>query len=341
MPIDSQFNESACRNTTIENPVIKISHFKPPWWLSNPHVQTIWPLLLRQRRYPPVKTERLELPDGDFIDLVWTRSEGNNPIVVILHGLEGSYRSHYVPGLLRQLQSAGFRCVVMHFRGCGGQPNRLDRAYHSGDTGDVAYLVQEIKKREPQMPVFAVGISLGGNVLLKWLGQSGADNPLSAAVAVSVPFQLDISADTLNTGVARLYQRYLLRNLVNNVTRKFAGRSAPFDLHRLAKVKSIWAFDDLVTAPLHGFNGAAHYYAVSSSRQYLRTITRPTLIIHAQDDPFMTPQVIPQEDELSESTTLELSKQGGHVGFIANGSAFKLTYTLDSRVKDFFIHQLG
>lgn len=318
--------------------MIKNSIFKPAWYLANSHLQTLWPFLFRNRHFPAIKNERLELPDGDFIDLVWTDAESDKPIVVILHGLEGSYRSHYIPGLLRYLQSAGFRCVVMHFRGCGGEPNRLDRAYHSGDTDDIAYLVECLKIREPQTPVYAVGISLGGNVLLKWLGQSGDSNPLNAAVAVSVPFQLDICADTLNSGIARLYQYYLLRSLVNNTMRKFADRTAPFDLQRIAKIKSLREFDDVVTAPLHGFDSAAHYYAVSSSRQYLHAIERPTLIIHAQDDPFMTPQVIPQEHELSTSTTLELSKKGGHVGFITNNNWFKITYTLDSRIRDFLLN---
>jgi predicted alpha/beta-fold hydrolase len=317
--------------------VINSSSFKPAWYLANAHFQTLWPFVFRNRHHPPVKHERLELPDGDFIDLVWTDSESDKPIVVILHGLEGSYRSHYIPGLLCQLQNAGFRCVVMHFRGCGGEPNRLDRAYHSGDTDDVAYLVQRLKILEPQAPVYAVGISLGGNVLLKWLGQSSGSNPLDAAVAVSVPFQLDICADTLNRGIARLYQYYLLRSLVNNFINKFSGRQAPFDVQRVAKIKTLREFDDVVTAPLHGFDNAAHYYAVSSSRQYLHTIKRPTLIIHAEDDPFMTPQVIPNDHELSSTTTLELSKKGGHVGFISNDSYCKINYVLDSRIKDFLL----
>lgn len=317
--------------------MIKTSSFKPAWFITNSHLQTLWPYFFRNRHYPAIKPERLELPDGDFIDLVWTEPSNDQPIVILLHGLEGSYRSHYVPGLLRYLQCAGFRCVVMHFRGCGGEPNRLDRAYHSGDTEDLAFLVDCIKSREPQTPVYAVGISLGGNVLLKWLGQSASANPLAAAVAVSVPFQLDVCADTLNKGAARIYQIHLLRSLVNNVLKKFASRTAPFDLKRVKEIKSLREFDDVVTAPLHGFDNAAHYYAESSSRQYLRTIERPTLIIHAEDDPFMTPQVIPQEHELSPCTTLELSKKGGHVGFISNSHWYKISYSLDSRVRDFLL----
>lgn len=318
--------------------MIKTSFFKPARGLANAHAQTLWPFLFRTRHFPPIAEERLELADGDFIDLVWSESKVNRPLVVILHGLEGSYRSHYVPGLLNQLQQAGFRCVVMHFRGCSGEPNRMDRAYHSGDTDDLAYLVQTLKQREPQTPVFAVGISLGGNVLLKWLGQTGNSNPLAAAVAISVPFQLEISADTLNTGIARIYQRYLLRSLVKNLTMKFAGRDCPIDLKHVSNIKTLREFDDAVTAPLHGFNSAEHYYALSSSRQYLNSIARPTLIIHAKDDPFMTPEAIPRSDELSPSTVLELSKNGGHVGFIA-GSLSRPRYTLDERVRDFLSNQ--
>jgi hypothetical protein len=318
--------------------VIKTNVFKPARGIASSHLQTLWPFLFRNRQHPPVTWERLELPDGDFVDLVWSDMKKDAPLVVILHGLEGSFRSHYIPGLLGQLQQAGLRSVVMHFRGCSGEPNRMDRAYHSGDTDDLAHLVQTLKTREPHTPLFAVGISLGGNVLLKWLGQTGASNPLTAAVAISVPFQLDVSADTLNTGVARLYQYYLLRSLVKNITTKFAGRNAPIDLQRVAKIKSLREFDDAVTAPLHGFDSAAHYYAVSSSRQYLNTIARPTLVVHAQDDPFMTREVIPRDDELSPSTTLKLSKNGGHVGFIAD-SAFKPKYMLDTWVTEFLLNQ--
>ncbi len=319
--------------------VIKISSFQPARLLANTHVQTLWPFIFRPRHHPPVTHERLELPDGDFVDLVWTEAPKNSPIVVVLHGLEGSYRSHYIPGLLHYLQRSGFRCVVMHFRGCGGEPNRLDRAYHSGDTEDVAYLTQVLQMREPQVPLFAVGISLGGNVLLKWLGQTGETNPLQAAVAVSVPFLLHVAADTLNRGIAKIYQRYLLRNLINSYHLKFSGRVAPLDLQRVANIKTIREFDDLVTAPLHGFDDADHYYAVASSRQYLKTITKPTLIIHAKDDPFMTSRAVPSTDEISPSTVLELSEQGGHVGFVA-GSPLKPSYTLDTRIRDFLVTQL-
>jgi predicted alpha/beta-fold hydrolase len=318
--------------------VIKTNFFEPAWGLASSHLQTLWPFFFRNRQHPPVTWERLELPDGDFVDLVWSDLNIDGPLVVILHGLEGSFRSHYIPGLLGILQQAGFRCVVMHFRGCSGEPNRMDRAYHSGDTDDLAYLMQTLKNRAPNTPVFAVGISLGGNVLLKWLGQTGASNSLTAAVAISVPFQLGVSADTLNTGIARLYQYYLLRSLVQNITTKFAGRNAPIDLQRVARIHTLREFDDAVTAPLHGFDSAAHYYAISSSRQYLKTIARPTLIIHAQDDPFMTREVIPRNDELSPSTTLKLSKKGGHVGFIAN-SAFKPKYMLDTWVTEFLLQQ--
>ena len=320
--------------------MLKTSDFKAAWYLANPHLQTIWPYVFRPRRYPPYKMERLELPDGDFVDLLWTTPSGKQPIVVLLHGLEGSYQSHYMSGLLRSLHDSGFRCVVMHFRGCSGEPNRLDRAYHSGETGDLAYLIKTVKQREPHTPVFAVGVSVGGNVLLKWLGETGADNPLVAAAAISVPFQLNLAVARMEQGFGRVYQRYLLRSLQRNTQRKFASRNAPFDLKRLAKIKTLREFDDLVTAPLHGFQSAAHYYEVCSSRRYLGTIERPTLIIHAKDDPFMTPQVIPEPHELSKSTILELSERGGHVGFIAN-QRFKLAFTVEARIKTFFRKQLS
>jgi len=303
------------------------SDFRPLWWLRNPHLQTLWPVFCRRRPELELRSERLELPDGDFLDLAWADNEG--PTVLVLHGLEGSLRSHYAAALMASLASAGYQAVFMHFRGCSGEPNRLDRAYHSGDTGDLATVVEHVRERTGRVLFAAVGYSLGGNVLLKWMGEQGGAAPLSAAVAVSVPFRLDDAANRMRQGFSRLYERHLVGRLRAGYRRKFARRASPLDVSP-QQLDSFWAFDDRVTAPLHGFADAADYYRRSSSRPFLRSIRIPTLILHARDDPFMYPATVPGPDELSESVTLELSRHGGHVGFV--GGTWRPVYWLERRI---------
>jgi predicted alpha/beta-fold hydrolase len=278
--------------------------------------------------------ERLELPDGDFIDLDWTEG-GPGSIVVLLHGLEGSARSSYATGLLSALRAQGWRGVLMYFRGCSGSLNRLPRAYHSGDTGDLAYLLATLRARHPKAKIAAVGFSLGGNVLLKYLGERRAEAQLCAAVAVGVPFVLADAADRLEHGFSRVYQLWLLRSLRRKVREKRRRGLSHIDLDRLDSLRSFWAFDDAVTAPLHGFAGADDYYTRSSSRQYLRGIAVPTLILHSADDPFMTSKAIPAAAELSPTTRLELSARGGHGAFVAGPLPGLHYYWLDRRIPEF------
>lgn len=282
-------------------------------------------------------TERMELPDGDFIDLGWTPSPSpRSPIVLLLHGLEGSMNSHYIAGLTAAITKINWRSVVMHFRGCSGEPNRLARRYHSGETGDLAYVVATLQHRFPDCPLYAVGFSLGGNVLLKWLGETRGANPLTAAVAVSVPFELDQSVKLLGTGFSRAYEHYLLRHLLQSTRTKFAGRdSSAINATTLSSIRSLWQFDDLVTAPLHGFRDAADYYQQSSSRPFLRSITIPTLIVHALDDPFLPREAVPTETEVSSAVTLELPRNGGHVGFVSGTWPWRAEYYLEERIPQF------
>ncbi len=286
------------------------SPFVPPWWCRGPHCQTLFPYLLRRTPRIALRRERLELPDGDFLDLDWGPAT-HGPIVLVLHGLEGSSDSKYTRGLLRALHARGWRGVVMHFRGCSGEPNRLARSYHSGETGDLAHVVSQLRSRAPATPLAAVGYSLGGNVLLKWLGETGAAAPLDAAVAVSVPFVLAESAARLERGLSRLYQWVLLRSLRRSVAEKRARVALPLRVRNLSALRSFRDFDEHVTAVLHGFRGADHYYAASSSRPLLRRIAVPTLIVHALDDPFMWPQTAPAPAEVSATVALELPAQGG------------------------------
>ena len=307
------------------------SSFAPPWWLKNPHLQTFWPVLLRRQAPLEYRPERLELPDGDFVDLCWTGPE-TGPLVIVLHGLQGSVSSPYVIGLMRALMSSGTRGVLMHFRGCSGEPNRLARGYHSGDTGDLGVLIDEIRAREPDTPLAAVGYSLGGNVLLKYLGESGERTPLQAAVAVSVPLVLRAASDRLSQGLSRIYDRYLLRALLAGAEKKSAQLSAAgLDVASVLRCQSIREFDERLTAPLHGFSDALDYYTRCSSRSFLGQVQVPTLILHAADDPFMSPSVVPQPEELSAAVTLELSEGGGHVGFVAGLGR----YWLEERIPEF------
>lgn len=315
--------------------MIQAAAFRPAWWLPGSHAQTLWPVLGRRRPHLALRRERLELPDGDFLDLDWTPNQ-QGPLVVILHGLEGSSRSHYARGLLAAVIKARWRGVVMHFRGCSDEPNRLTRSYCAGDTADIAYCVDWLRQREPATPLAVVGYSLGGNALLKWLGEAGQTALPQAAVAVSVPFLLDAAARRLRRGFSQLYQAHLLRELKLSYQRKFSSRkNGPLPLAKLAELRDFYEFDDRITAPLHGYAGVHDYYARASCRPYLRNIHTPTLILHALDDPFMHPEAIPDADELSPSVQLELSPRGGHVGFVSGPWPWRAEYWLERRIPAF------
>jgi len=310
------------------------SGFHPAWWCRGPHAQTLWARLFRRAPLIPYRRERLELPDGDFIDLDWLPG-GRGPIVILLHGLEGSSHSPYARGIMTAIERRGWRGVVMHFRGCSGVPNRLARGYHSGEIGDFSFLIRTLREREPDAVLAAVGISLGGNVLLKWLGTNAETNTLRAAVAVSVPMLLGITADRLSVGFSRLYQWYLMTSLRRSTIEKIKRIKMPVGAERVMACHTLREFDHFVTAPLHGFHGAEDYYSRSSSRQYLKDISIPTLIVQAEDDPFMTEGTIPESQELSQSVSLELSKRGGHVGFVSGRWPWRSRFWLDERIPDF------
>ncbi len=310
------------------------SDFTPPAWLRNPHLQTLWPYAARYRVSVRVRRERLELPDGDFLDLDWTLG-GAGPVVIILHGLSGSVDSHYARSLLTGLHRRGLRGVLMNFRGAGGEPNRLARSYHGGETGDLSTVVETLRRREPHTPLALVGYSLGGNVLLKWLGEQGRRAPVCAAVAVSVPFDLSRSTTRLMQGFSRLYQWHILRSLKQALYAKARTLDLPIDLSMVKDISTFRRFDDLITAPLHGFRDAEHYYRRSSAIGYLDAIRVPTLIIHALDDPFVPASAVPAPSALSENTVLELTRHGGHVGFVSRGGALARDSWLDGRILTF------
>ncbi len=316
---------------------MKNGGFKPAWWLRNPHLQTLWPVLIRRRMTGlDIERERIELPDGDFIDLDWVGRDQTGPLVLMLHGFEGSIDSHYAKTMLSQLQQQGWRGIFMHFRGCSGEPNRLPRSYHSGETSDLDFIIQLIKQRYPQNTLSAIGYSLGGNVLLKWLGETNNRHALNAAIAVSVPFELHKAATRIQNGFSRCYQWYFLKCLRNRLAYKYQFVSeVPLKPEELSSIRTIMDFDDRYTAPLHGFASANEYYLIASSRQYLRHIKVPTLIVHAKDDPFMSEDVIPRDHELSPAVELEVTEGGGHVGFVTGKFPWSAEYWLEKRIPQF------
>ena len=321
--------------------------FKPAWWLKNRHLQTLYPALLRKISPPPLRRERLTTPDGDFLDIDWC-GEGDQPLVILLHGLTGSSQSGYIKGLQHVLLSHNFRSVALNFRGCSGESNHRARCYHSGDTQDINFLYQALRTREPETAFAVVGFSLGGNVLLKWLGEQGNHIALCAAVAVSVPLVLSTCATKLDYGFSKLYRANLLRELKIYISDKqqnleSLGHQDEAEKIRqlgdLSKITSFWEYDERVVAKLHGFKNAHDYYHRSSSRQFLKNIAVPTLIIQAIDDPFMTEEVLPQSEELSSHVLLEITAAGGHVGFVSGKNPFKPSYWLEQRIPEFLNQQ--
>ena len=326
------------------------STFKPAWWLRNCHLQTIYPALARNVPNPPdYCRERLTTPDGDFIDVDFC-GLGSKPLVILLHGLTGSSQSGYIKGLQLVLNKQGFRSAAINFRGCSGQSNNRARSYHSGETEDVHFLYQTLRQREPNTPFAAIGFSLGGNVLLKWLGEQGQNLNLFAAVAVSVPLVLGICATKLDSGFSKLYRRNLLDELKTymRIKREHLEKIECLDeaqkikeLGDLSTIHSFWEYDDRVVAQLHGFSNVHDYYNRSSSRQYLKFITAPTLVIQAVDDPFMTTDVLPALDEVSPHVQLEYARHGGHVGFITGNNPFRPKFWLEQRIPEFLRQQVA
>lgn len=323
------------------------ARFVPAWWLPGPHAQTIGANLLRRRAGVTYRRERLELDDGDFLDLDWALREGDDgvPLVVVLHGLEGGPTSTYVLEMHRALARQGLASVTLSLRSCSGEPNRLPRMYHSGETGDLTFVLATLRRRHPHRPLGAAGFSLGGNMLLKYLGECGRDGSgpalVDAAAAVSVPFDLQAGLAKLERGPSRAYHRYLLRKLLRKARSKLEILRGHADLERLLAVRSIRAFDDLLTAPLHGFRDAADYYARCSSNQFLASIRVPTLLVHSEDDPFLPAGSVPHA-ETAANPHLEacFTPRGGHVGFVT-GPPWRPRFWAERTVAGFLAERLG
>jgi len=312
--------------------------FKPAFGLGNPHVQTLFASLFRKDLHLAIEVERFILDDGDFVEAHWHNKPQTNttkPIVILFHGLNGSFKSPYIQGVMKECARANFSAVVMHFRGCSGVENNTARAYHSGDSSDARSWINYVSKKYTNAKLFGVGYSLGGNMLLKLVGEDGDSTPLSGVVSVSAPLQLDDSAHRVQKGFSKFYQYILLNDLNKALKKKFKkydmAQYISLKEEKVEDLKTFWDFDGAYTAPMHGFQSAQDYYTKCSAKQFLKQVSIPTLIIHALDDPFMTPAVLPLEEELSTRVKLEVSKFGGHVGFVA-GSVLKPQYWLDKKV---------
>ena len=296
------------------------AYVAPPW-LPGGHAQTIYPAL-RPREEVRYRRQRIDTPDGDFVDFDWldvpAANDGAAPLVVLFHGLEGNSSSHYALALMRHLAGLGWGGVVPHFRGCSGEPNRLPRAYHSGDHTEVGWMLATIRRLEPAARLFAVGVSLGGSALLNWLGrqEQRAREIVAAAAAVSTPLDLTAAGIAIGQGLNRMYSRHFLGTLVPKalgIARRFPGA---LDAEAISRVDTMYAFDDAVTAPLHGFSGTDDYWLRASSKPWLRSIAVRTLVLNAKNDPFIPAVSLPSSSEVSDAVTLEQPEHGGHAGFL-------------------------
>lgn len=317
---------------------IQKSNFKPAWWLTNPHLQTMAAKWFRRNNELSTVTEMLELPDGDFIDLSWTElpaRENSQPIVVILHGLAGSVNSHYAKGMLNTIKQRGWIGVLMHFRSCSGRPNRQARSYHSGDTQDITYLSNLLNTRYQHCPFGIMGFSLGGNVLACYLAQQ-PNNCYSAATIICAPLHLQSCSKRINKGLSKIYQKYLIDMLKASTQEKIElNLLKNISAKKLHSINTMWDFDEHVTAPVNGFNGAEDYYHQASGRDVLHQINIPCLIIHANDDPFLCDISTTFVPDLPANVCLEISRTGGHVGFVASNKWFKPRYWLEHRIPIF------
>lgn len=315
------------------------STYRVPWWLPGGHLQTIYARFLNHSSDLEWRRERWDTPDDDFIDLDWVDSNPEDaPLVVLFHGLEGCSASHYAVSFMDHARRFGWRGVVVHFRGCSGQDNRLARSYHSGDSGEIRWILRRLKENNPATSLYAVGVSLGGNVLLKWLGEEGehARKVIVKAAAISVPLDLAAAAGVLDRGFAKhIYTRHFLRTLKEKSLAKIALHKLAIDRRALRAASTFREFDALVTAPVHGFQSAEEYWALSSSKRWLAPIRLPTLVINARNDPFMPAEVLPCPGEVSASVTLEYPGSGGHVGFVSGRFPGSLNW-LPRRVFEYF-----
>jgi len=290
--------------------------YQSPWWAKGRHLQTLFPASWISLPKIAYRREQWNTPDGDVMELDWVDGALDKPLCVLFHGLEGNSNSHYALRLMSILKLEGWRGVVVHFRGCGGTPNLLPRAYYCGDSAEIDWILRRLRSNESN-PMYVVGVSLGGNALLKWLGeqQSAAKNIVAKAVAVSAPLALSTTGHVLSHGFNRLYCGIFLKTMRPKALAMIARHKLNIDVMAIKNVRNLWHFEELFTAPLHGFKNADELWQVSNSRPFLKTIEVPTLLINARNDPFLPQQALPTKNEISNFVIRDFPKHGGHAGF--------------------------
>ncbi|WP_215776410.1 YheT family hydrolase [Paludibacterium sp. B53371] len=313
--------------------------YHPPRWLPGGHAQTIWPALLLRQPRPPYRRELWDTPDGGQIALDFIDGPADAPLVVLFHGLEGSSDSHYARALMQAVAQRGWQGVVPHFRGCGGVHNTLARAYHAGDAAEIRWILRRLSERQPQM--YVAGVSLGGSMLLNYLAEDGDHALPHAAAAISTPLDLTAASTQLDRGLGRLiYTRMFMSTLKTKALDQLRYHPHLFSAEQVRRARTFADFDHAVTAPLHGFASGREYWRQASSKQRLHCIAIPTLVINAQNDPFLPAQALPQASQVSPAITLEFPTHGGHVGFVTGPFPGRLDW-LPRRLLRYFEGQNG
>jgi predicted alpha/beta-fold hydrolase len=321
--------------------------YRPAWWLPDPHSATLWGRVGRREPHIATRIERFDTPDGDFLELV--RLDGpapDAPRLLLLHGLEGGAHSHYARAMFREARNRGWAADLLLFRTCGTEPNRLPRSYHSGETSDTRFVIEQLATAFPTAPLGVMGVSLGANVLCKLLGEDGdrLSENVKAAVAMSTPFDLARASRHIGRGFGAVYERFFLRSLIPKALSKVSRHRELSELTSVRRARTLWEFDDHFTAPLHGFADAADYYARASSLPYLTDIRRPTLLLSAVDDPFLPADVLDRVRTVTRSNasiTIEFPARGGHVGFTTGLFPWRPRYYGEWRAAEFLAAQMN
>lgn len=310
--------------------------FQPAWWLPGPHLQTLWGTLFRRAPRVVFDLREFDTPDGDVLHLHHLRAAADAPTVLILPGLESSIRSSYLRATAHAFHTLGWNTVIMEHRGCSREMNRTRRLYHSGATEDLDSVARRLSDEIAPRPLYLVGFSLGGNVSAKWLGECGQDAPVRAAALVALPFDLAASAAALDRSLLGLYSRHFIRTLIAKAVAKERQFPGCIDIARARRTRTIVAFDDAATAPLHGFRDAQDYYARCSCGPFLEHIRVPTLLIASEDDPYNPASTLPHETVARSPWLIPLfTKKGGHQGFVRGPWPWRATVWAEEQVVRF------
>ena len=357
MPVDRNTvdneNFTAPATATVSTAALAPLPYVPPWWLSNAHLQTVYPPLFAKRATIQYYRERWNStphgkPDGDFVDvdrLAGLHSaDASKPMLVVFHGLEGSSQSIYALNLMHEAQQRGWRGMVPHFRGCSGEINRLPRAYHSGDAAEIDWILRRAKAESPDAPLYVAAISLGGNATLKWLGEQGSEATkiVTAVAAISAPLDLTAAGNALEVGFSKIYAKNFLATLKKTALAKLANHPGIFNADVVRASATLREFDNEVTAPLHGYRDTDDYWLRASAKPGLTDVRVPALVLNAKNDPFLPAWALPTTQQVSSSVTLDFPSDGGHVGFFSSSSLIPFSGDstwMPKRIFHFFDHQ--